>query len=65
MPRGTPHIALRLDATRRAQLEAIAADRGVSRSDVVRAAVDRYVAAGAPGLAHRLALELDQDDAAA
>lgn len=63
----TPLLNLRLDPTRRTELEAVASDRGVDRSAVVRAALDHYLAAGAPGLGHRdrLALELDEDDAAA
>lgn len=65
MPRGTPHVALRLDSRRRAQVEAVTEDRGVSRSDLVRAAIDHYLAAGAPGLGHRPRLPLDLEDGAA
>lgn len=63
----TPLLNVRLDPARRTELEAVAANHGVDRSAVVRAALDHYFRAGAPDLAHRdrLALELDEDDQAA
>jgi hypothetical protein len=67
MPRGTtPMLALRLDHGRRTRLDTLAADRGVTRTDAIRLAIDHYLAAGAPGLGHRpqLPLGLDEDAAA-
>lgn len=60
----TPLFNVRLDPVRRSELEAVASDHGVDRSAVVRAALDHYFRAGAPGLGHRARLQLGADAAA-
>jgi hypothetical protein len=59
----TPLFNVRLDPVRRAELEAAAQDHGLTRSDVVRAALDHFRAVGMPGLGHRPQLPLEENAA--